>query len=300
MSFYSGYVSIIGKTNAGKSSLINGLVGEKVAIVTPKTQTTRNNIIGIMNGEDYQVVFVDTPGIHKTRSHLDKYMMKNVRSAIDGVDLILYLIDGNKGSDEEELKYISSISEKESNVIVVITKIDKARFEKTYPLIEKIQSIKGVKDIVCLSNVTRQNYDYLMKVIKENLTEYEEKTLIYDEDLYTDKSIRFLVAEIIREKALLLLNEEVPHGIAIDIKDFKETDRLATIYVDIICERSAHKNIIIGKGGNIIKKIGEQSRQDIERLLDKKVMLNLWVRDKKNWRNNLNFLNDVGYSSEEI
>ena len=300
MSFYSGYVSIIGKTNAGKSSLINGLVGEKVAIVTPKTQTTRNNIIGIMNGEDYQVVFVDTPGIHKTRSHLDKYMMKNVRSAIDGVDLILYLIDGDKGSDEEELKYISSISEKESNVIVVITKIDKARFEKTYPLIEKIQSIKGVKDIVCLSNVTRQNYDYLMKVIKENLTEYEEKTLIYDEDLYTDKSIRFLVAEIIREKALLLLNEEVPHGIAIDIKDFKETDRLATIYVDIICERSAHKNIIIGKGGNIIKKIGEQSRQDIERLLDKKVMLNLWVRDKKNWRNNLNFLNDVGYSSEEI
>ena len=227
-------------------------------------------------------------------------MMKNVRSAIDGVDLILYLIDGDKGSDEEELKYISSISEKESNVIVVITKIDKARFEKTYPLIEKIQSIKGVKDIVCLSNVTRQNYDYLMKVIKENLTEYEEKTLIYDEDLYTDKSIRFLVAEIIREKALLLLNEEVPHGIAIDIKDFKETDRLATIYVDIICERSAHKNIIIGKGGNIIKKIGEQSRQDIERLLDKKVMLNLWVRDKKNWRNNLNFLNDVGYSSEEI
>lgn len=300
MSFYSGYVSIIGKTNAGKSSLINGLVGEKVAIVTPKTQTTRNNIIGIMNGEDYQVVFVDTPGIHKTRSHLDKYMMKNVRSAIDGVDLILYLIDGDKGSDEEELKYISSISEKESNVIVVITKIDKARFEKTYPLIEKIQSIKGVKDIVCLSNVTRQNYDYLMNVIKENLTEYEEKTLIYDEDLYTDKSIRFLVAEIIREKALLLLNEEVPHGIAIDIKDFKETERLATIYVDIICERSAHKNIIIGKGGNIIKKIGEQSRQDIERLLDKKVMLNLWVRDKKNWRNNLNFLNDVGYSSEEI
>lgn len=300
MSFYSGYISIIGKTNAGKSSLMNGLVGSKVAIVTPKTQTTRNNIIGIMNGEDYQFVFVDTPGIHQTKSHLDKYMMKSVRSASYGVDLILYLIDGTKPAQDEEINYIKSLCEKDCQVIAVITKIDRAKFEKVYPLIDKIRTVDKIVDIVCLSNVTKQNYDVLIDTIKKYIPCYDEKTLIYDEDLYTDKSVKFLVSEIIREKALLLLNEEVPHGIAIDIREFKETEKLATIYVDIICERTSHKNIIIGKGGSIIKKIGEQSRIDIEKLLDKKVMLNLWVRDKKNWRNNLNFLNDVGYSSEEI
>lgn len=298
--YKSGYISVVGKTNAGKSSLVNVLVGQKVSIVTPKSQTTRNNILGIMNGENYQYIFIDTPGIHNTKSHLDKYMMKSVRSAMDGVDLLLYVIDGTKNFYEEEIEYISGLTEKTENVIVVVTKIDKTKPDQLYPNLAKLNSVKGVKDIVCVSSVTKKNIDELLKVIDKYMPESDSKEFIYEDDMFTDKSVRFLVAEIIREKVLLRLNEEIPHGVAVEIKKFEEKDNITDILVDLICERQAHKTIIIGKQGQTLKWIGEQARKDIEDLLDKKVMLRIWVRDRKNWRNDTNFLNEIGYSSEEI
>ena len=295
-----GYIGVVGKTNAGKSSLINALIGQKVSIVTPKTQTTRNNVLGILTGEDYQYIFVDTPGIHKTKSHLDKYMMKSIRSAIDGVDLLLYVVDGAKEIPSEEVDYIRGLVDKIENVIVVLSKSDKATKEVMFPNLSKLSEIKEIKEIVPMSSVTKKNLDTLMECIAKYMPKSETKNFIYDEDLYTDKSIRFLVSEIIREKALLRLDQEVPHGIAIDIKVFEEKEHITKIMVDLICERPQHKNIIIGKQGQTLKWIGENARKDIEKLLDTKVMLDIWVRDKKDWRNNTNFLNEIGYSTEEI
>lgn len=295
-----GYIGVVGKTNAGKSSLINALIGQKVSIVTPKTQTTRNNVLGILTGEDYQYIFVDTPGIHKTKSHLDKYMMKSIRSAIDGVDLILYVVDGAKDIPSDEIDYIGNLVDKVDNLIVVLSKSDKTTKEIMFPNLSKLSEIKAVKEIVPMSSVTKKNLDTLMECIAKYMPTSETKNFIYDEDLYTDKSIRFLVAEIIREKALLRLDQEVPHGIAIDIKVFEEKEHITKIMVDLICERPQHKTIIIGKQGQTLKWIGENARKDIENLLDTKVMLDIWVRDKKDWRNNTNFLNEIGYSTEEI
>ena len=295
-----GYIGVVGKTNAGKSSLINALIGQKVSIVTPKTQTTRNNVLGILTGEDYQYIFVDTPGIHKTKSHLDKYMMKSIRSAIDGVDLLLYVVDGAKEIPSEEVDYIRGLVDKIENVIVVLSKSDKATKEVMFTNLSKLSEIKEIKEIVPMSSVTKKNLDTLMECIAKYMPKSEKKNFIYDEDLYTDKSIRFLVSEIIREKALLRLDQEVPHGIAIDIKVFEEKEHITKIMVDLICERPQHKNIIIGKQGQTLKWIGENARKDIEKLLDTKVMLDIWVRDKKDWRNNTNFLNEIGYSTEEI
>ncbi len=298
MTYKSGYVSLVGKANAGKSTLINALIGEKVAIVSPKPQTTRNNIMGILTKDNYQLVFVDTPGIHTSKNALDKYMMKNVRSAIGGSDIVVYLIDGSKKLYDDELKYIENLVSKENPVIVAITKVDILKYEKVYPMLARLSEIKGIKEIIPLSSLQKRNLDVLENAILKLLPESETKNFLFNEDEYTDKSVRFLVAEIIREKALYLYDEEIPHGLAIEVVKFDEQESIANIDIDIICERDSHKAIVIGKKGYKLKELGEQARKAIEELLQKKVMLKLFVKTKKNWRNNQNELNDFGYNEK--
>lgn len=280
--FSCGYVAVAGRPNAGKSTLINSLVGEKVAIISNKPQTTRNNIIGIKTGDNFQIVFVDTPGIHHSQNHLDKFMNKSIRSALAGVDLIVYLIDGSKILDEEEKDYIEKLKEKETPVMVVTTKTDKPQ-KCEYDADLKISSLNG------------SNLNKLQEEIVKRLPTYKQKNYIYDPELYTDKSVKFLVAENVREVALKLLSKEIPHGIAVDITRFEEKKNLIVIEGDIICEKDTHKGIIIGRGGAMLKKIGEGARKECENLLQTKVLLKLFVKVEPDWRNKPNKLNILGY-----
>lgn len=296
--FKSGFVTIIGKANVGKSTLLNALVGEQVAIVSWRPQTTRDKIIGIMNGDNYQAVFIDTPGIHKAKNELSKFMMKNVESALDGVDIVIYVINGEKNIDENDLKLIKQYAAAATPFIVVINKMDVADKEKVLGMIDTLKDIEGIDSIIPISAVKGKKLDILKERIQENL---KEGVQFYPEDMITDKSVRFMVAEIIREKAMKFLGEEVPYGVAVNINLFKERDdNLIDIDADIVCEKKAHKPIIIGKGGAMLKKIGTTARQDIEKLLDSKVFLNLWVRVNDDWRDSEQLLNELGYNIKDI
>lgn len=296
--FKSGFVTIIGKANVGKSTLLNALVGEQVAIVSPRPQTTRDKIIGIMNGDNYQAVFIDTPGIHKAKNELSKFMMKNVESALDGVDIVIYVINGEKNLDDNDLKLINQYALASVPFIVVINKMDIADREKVLDMINTLKDIEGIDSIIPVSAMKNKKLDLLKERIEANL---KEGVQFYPEDMITDKSVRFIVSEIIREKAMKFLGEEVPYGVAVSINLFKERDdNLIDIDADLICEKKAHKPIIIGKGGAMLKKIGTSARYDIEKLLDSKVYLNLWVRVKDDWRDKEQLLNELGYNIKDI
>ncbi len=296
--FKSGFVTIIGKANVGKSTLLNALVGEQVAIVSPRPQTTRDKIIGIMNGDNYQAVFIDTPGIHKAKNELSKFMMKNVESALDGVDIVIYVINGEKNLDDNDFKLINQYALSNVPFIVVINKMDIADREKVLAMINTLKDIEGIDSIIPVSAMKNKKLDLLKERIEANL---KEGVQFYPEDMITDKSVRFIVSEIIREKAMKFLGEEVPYGVAVSINLFKERDdNLIDIDADLICEKKAHKPIIIGKGGAMLKKIGTSARYDIEKLLDSKVYLNLWVRVKDDWRDKEQLLNELGYNIKDI
>lgn len=296
--FKSGFVAIVGKANAGKSNLMNKLIGNKVAIVSPKPQTTRNKIVGILTEKDYQIIFLDTPGIFKPKNVLGEYMMKNVESATKDVDFIIVVIDSAKGISNEDEKLIQKYS-KNNNIIVVLSKVDIADKEKVGEQIQKLSSYDNLLDIVPVSAKKNINIDELKDVIVDNL---EEGYKYYNDDMITDKPERFLVSEIIREKALLCYQNEIPHGISVGIEQMKynEKKNMYEIYADIICEKDSHKAIIIGKRGEALKRVATMARQDIEKTLDAKVFLNIWIKVKENWRDNNFVLKEVGYDSKEI
>lgn len=274
-----GYVGVIGKTNAGKSSLVNALVGQKVAIVTNRPQTTRDNILGVLNGENYQVVLVDTPGVHRSKNKLDKKMMKNVRSAISGVDLILYLVDGTKTLDEEEKAYYEHLPQPK---MLIKTKLDK----------------KGLKNFNAdfeISSLNGTGLEELKNYIIDKMPKSETKNFPFEEDDYTDKSLRFIVAEEIRQNALNILEDEIPHGIAVEIERFDEKENITIIEAVLVVEEERHKGIVIGKGGKTLKIIGQKTREFAEELLGNKVLLKIFVKVDKDWRNSDNSLKKFGY-----
>ena len=292
----SGFVAILGEPNVGKSTLLNAILKEKVSIVSPKPQTTRNKILGIYNDDDGQIVFIDTPGIHKAKNKLDEYMSKAISVAKSDVDLILYVIDATKKITNQTIENLNKYTNN-TNVVLVVNKIDDTTYAKLYPELTKCNNLEHIKDIVPVSAKNLKNLDELIKVIKTYL---HEDVKYFDEDIYTDQSIKFLVAEIIREKALWLLQDELPHGIAIEIARFDESHEIVEIDADIILEKASHKPIVIGKNGSMLKNIGTKSRNDIEKLLDRQVMLKLFVKVREDWRNSSNTIKSLGYNSQDL
>ena len=290
-----GFVALVGKPNAGKSSLINAIIREKVSIVSPKPQTTRNNILGIYNTKNSQIVFIDTPGINKTSSGLDVFMQKSVKGAITDVNVILIVLDISNGVSKSEFDLIAQYEKLSVPVVVVLTKIDLVTDAKVFEILSKFSYFSG--EVVPLSSKKNRNLNSLIEVILKHLPETNKP--YFDEDIYTDRPVKFIVSEIIREKSLYLLDQEIPHGIAVDIKSFKEDDTIIDIDADIICEKDSHKAIILGKGGEKIKKIGHEARVSIQKVVQKKVNLNIFVKVKPNWKNNLEFLTDLGYNSND-
>lgn len=299
--FKTGFITVVGKPNAGKSTLVNKLVGYKVAITTPKPQTTRFNIKGIITDEDSQMIFIDTPGIHIPHDKLGKYMMKGVESAIKSIDCIIYLVDGSRPKiDEASENIIKNIVQTKTPVILAINKIDKIKKEYLLKIIAEYDSyIKSIgasfSDVVPISVYKEDGIDELLKCIKNYLPEGEK---IYSEDDITDITEREIVEEIIREKALNNLDEEVPHGIKVEVEKFKKRktrnkEPIYDIEVNIICEKDSHKGIIIGKDGSMLKKIGAQSRHDIENMMQDKVNLKLWVKVRRNWQDDENYLKNI-------
>ena len=299
--FKSGYITVVGKPNAGKSTLVNKLVGFKVAITTPKPQTTRFNIKGIITDEKSQMILIDTPGVHIPKDKMGEYMMKNVESAIESVDVIIYMVDASRPTiDKANETIMRNIANSKNNVILCINKIDKIEKGKILKIItiynDYFKSIGGeFKDVVPISVYKEDGLD----ILKESIEKYlPEGDLIYSEDEITDITERELVEEIIREKALNNLDEEVPHGIKVEVEKFKkrknrQKQSVYDIEVNIICEKNSHKGIIIGKDGAMLKKIGTQARIDIENMLDDKVNLKLWVKVRQNWQDNDNYLGNI-------
>lgn len=293
----SGFVAILGQPNVGKSTLLNAILKEKVSIVSPKPQTTRDKILGIYNDNESQIVFIDTPGIHTSSNKLDDYMNKAINTAKKDVDVLVYVIDGTKKINDKTLETLNKYTKDVDNIILVVNKVDDTTYEKLYPELNKLNSLEGIKDIVPLSALKKKNIEELIKVIKTYLT---DSVKYYDDDIYTDKSVKFLVAETIREKALWLLQDELPHGIAIEIVRFVEGEKLTEIDADIIIEKSSHKQIIIGKNGQMLKNIGTKSRIEIERLIGTRVMLKLFVKVREDWRHKESVLKSLGYNQQDL
>ncbi len=299
--FKSGYITVVGKPNAGKSTLVNKLVGFKVAITTPKPQTTRFNIKGIITNENSQMVFIDTPGVHVPKDKMGEYMMKNVESAISNVDVIVYMVDATKPTiDKANETIMQNIASTKNNVILCINKIDKIEKGKILKIItvynEYFTSVGGeFKEIIPISVYKQDGLDVLKECIEKYLPEGE---MIYSEDEITDITEREIIEEIIREKALNNLEEEVPHGIKVEVERFKKrrNSKRESVYdidVNIICEKKSHKGIIIGKDGQMLKKIGSQARKEVEEMLEDKVNLQLWVKVREDWQDDENYLKNI-------
>lgn len=294
----SGTVAVVGRANAGKSTLINVLVGEKVAIVSPKPQTTRDRILGIKNGEDYQIVFEDTPGIYKASSLLNERMQKSAEVASRDVDLVLYLIDIHAGVKDEEIENLKKYATGKVPLILVLTKTDIMPKENIPLMVEKFGDVEGVDKIVTVSARRGKN---LNKLTEEILKRLPEDGPIYSDDIISDRSEKFMISEIMREKILLKYDKEIPHGIAIVINTFeKQKNGVYDIYLDIVCEKQNHKAILIGKQGQSLKEVSSFARQSMEKFLGAKVFLTVYVKVKEDWRNNPSRLKEYGYSDEDF
>ena len=289
----SGYVAVIGRANAGKSTLINVLVGEKVSIVSPKPQTTRDRILGVLTDEDYQIVFVDTPGIYKARNALTDMMMRTVETSARSVDFILYVLDGHDGISEEDFELIRKYKALNIPMAVAYTKIDIMPKENIPLDMAKFSDAELDIDVFPVSARKGKNVKNLKEFLVKQMPEGEK---VFEEDIVSDKSERFMISEIMREKILLKFDKEIPHGIAIVINEFSRNDKgVYEVNLDIVCERANHKAILIGKQGKAIKEVSSFARQDMEKFLGGKVFLTTYVKVKEDWRDRPNMLREYGY-----
>ena len=290
--FKSGFVSIVGMANVGKSTLLNKIAGQKIAIISDKPQTTRNKILAIYTNEDEQIIFTDTPGIHKPHNKLGEVMVKTANESMSDTDVIVFMIDATKGIQEMEKDIAKSISKSNTPCILVLNKIDNMQKDMLLPVIADYSSLCDFEAIVPISAKSGDGIEILLNNIRQYIKEGPQ---YYYDDMITDQPEKQIAAEIIREKLLWLLDKEVPHGIVIEIEKMQEKKNLTAITASIFCEKATHKGIIIGKNGDMLKKIGTMARIDIEKMLDKKVYLELWVKVKADWRNNNALIKNFGF-----
>lgn len=288
----SGFVSLIGRPNVGKSTLLNTIIGQKIAITSSTAQTTRNMIQGIYHGDDLQIIFVDTPGIHKPQNKLGTVLNKQAYYNLDDVDVILFITDVTQSLGTGDKFIIEKLKETKVPVILILNKIDKIPYEMILPKIEEYKNLYDFKEIIPVSAFKKKNIEELIKTVSKYLT---DDIKYFDDNTITNVSTTFSISELIREKVLLLTKEEVPHSVTCIIEDISEDKNNISIDASIIVDRENLKKILIGKNGSMIKKIGIEARKDIEQLLNKKVYLDLRVKVVNNWREKDQFLNQLGY-----
>ena len=293
--YKSGFVTLIGRPNVGKSTLMNRLIGQKIAITSDKPQTTRNRIQTVYTSEEGQIVFVDTPGIHKAKNKLGDYMVNVAERTLSEVDVILWLVEPSNFIGAGERHIMEQLQKTRTPVILVINKADTVKREEILPYIDNYRKQMDFQEIVPVSALKGDNTDTLVSCIMKYLP---YGPAFYDEDTVTDQPMRQIVAELIREKALRLLEEEIPHGIAVSIEKLQYRKDLCDIEATIVCERDSHKGIIIGKGGSMLKRIGSAARRDIEEMMETKVNLQLWVKVRKEWRDNELLMKNYGYRGD--
>ncbi|MCQ2080267.1 MAG: GTPase Era [Lachnospiraceae bacterium] len=294
--FKAGFAALIGRPNVGKSTLMNEIIGQKIAITSNKPQTTRNRIQTVYTTDKEQIVFVDTPGIHKSKNRLGDYMVSVAEKSLKDVDVILWLVEPTNFIGAGEHHIIEQLKRVKVPVILVINKIDTVKKDELFGFIETYSKEMEFEEIVPVSALKKDNIDELLKCIVKYLP-YGDP--FYDEDTITDQPMRQIVAELIREKALKCLNEEIPHGIAVTIEQMDFGSRIVDINATIICEKDSHKGIIIGKQGSMLKKIGSAARYEIEELLEQQANLKLWVKVKSNWRDSDILIKNFGYNPKE-
>ena len=295
----SGFVTLVGRPNVGKSTLMNRLIGQKIAITSHRPQTTRNKIQTVYTCDRGQIVFVDTPGIHKAKNKLGEYMVNVAEKTLKEVDVVLWLVEPSDRVGAGDQHIANQLKNINTPVVLVINKIDMVKKDQVFGFIEAYRKLMDFADIVPVSALKGSNEAELINVIFKYLP---YGPMFYDEDTVTDQPMRQIVSELIREKALKLLDEEIPHGIAVPIDIMKERQNqpIWDIEATIVCERDSHKGIIIGKGGAMLKKIGSAARYEIERLLDAKINLKLWVKVKKDWRDSDFLIKNFGYDKKEV
>ena len=293
--FHSGFVTIVGRPNVGKSTLMNAMIGEKVAIVSARPQTTRSRIMGVVTDPDWQIVFLDTPGIHQPTNRLGEYMMQTVRDAMDGMDGLLVLIDVTNFG-EKDRKIIEEMAGKKVPKVLALNKIDLVQPEKLLGLIDSLKDA-GMDALIPISAKTGDGLQDLTRALVGLLPEGPK---YFPDDMVTDQPERLICAEMIREKALMHLRDEVPHGIGVEMMSIRrENDGFMEMHANIYCEKESHKGIIIGKQGAMLRQIGTEAREDIEKLMGLHVNLKLWVKVRPDWRNKVNDLRDLGYQRQK-
>lgn len=293
--FKSGFAAIIGMPNVGKSTLLNAIAGQKIAIISDKPQTTRNKILAIYTTDTEQIVFTDTPGIHKPHNKLGEFMVNAANETMNDTDVLLFVVDATRKIQDTERIIAKNIAKTGLPCILIINKIDLVRKEELLPLIADYSCLHDFESIIPIS---ARNKDGMELLIQDILEHIPEGPRFYDEDMITDQPEKQIAAEIIREKMLWLLDKEVPHGVAIEITKMQEKENITNIYATIFCEKATHKGIIIGKNGEMLKKIGTLARGDIEKMLNKKAYLELWVKVKSDWRNSDFLIKNFGYNAE--
>ncbi|MBE6625557.1 MAG: GTPase Era [Ruminococcaceae bacterium] len=293
----TAFITIVGRPNVGKSTLMNHLLGEKVAIVSSRPQTTRNRIAGILTKDEDQFVFIDTPGVHKAKNKLGEFMMKTVRSSVGSADAVILIAEAGYPAGDIEKNLIGQIKKMELPSILVLNKIDLVNREKLAETIADYASLHDFDAVVPTCAESGKNVD---EVLEEASQFLYESDWMFDSDSLTDQPERQIAAEIIREKILRTMSDEIPHGTAVVIEDFSEDDEMIRIRAEIYCEKQSHKGIIVGKGGAMLKKIGTYAREDMEAFFGVKVYLNLWVKVKEKWRDNQLSLNNFGFKPEDL
>lgn len=294
--YRSGFITVIGRPNVGKSTFINNVIGEKISITSDKAQTTRHNIRGVLTKEDMQVIFIDTPGIHKPKHRLGDFMVEVSLQTLNDVDIVLFMIDAVQGYGRGDQYILDRLQHVNKPIFLIINKVDQIHPDDLFPLIDQYKDKCDFREIVPISAKKGNNVEHLMDMLKDHLPVGPQ---YYADDQITDHSENFRISELIREKVLYYTEEEIPHSVNVTIDNYEDEGKRVVIHAAIITERDSQKGILIGKQGSMLKQIGKEARHDIEQLVGKRVYLDLWVKVQRDWRNKQALLNQFGYDSRQ-